>query len=51
MGFPGGASGEEHASNAGDIRDILRSLGQGNPLEENMAPHSSLLAWSDCWNL
>ena len=27
----------------------LRSLGQGDPLEEEMAPHSSVLAWEISW--
>ena len=35
-------------ANAGDIRDI-RSLGQKDPLEEDMATHSSNLAWRIPW--
>ena len=31
--------------NAGHIRDMGRSLGWENPLEKEMAPHSSILAW------
>ena len=37
--------------NAGDIRDVgtqetqAPSLGQEDPLEKEMAPHSSVLAW------
>ena len=31
--------------NAGDIRDVGRSLGREDPLEEGMATHSSILAW------
>ena len=27
----------------------LRSLGQGDPLEEEMAPYSSVLAWGIPW--
>ena len=27
----------------------VRSLGEENPLEEGMAPHSSLLAWKVPW--
>ena len=35
-------------ANAGDMRDI-RSLGQEDPLEEEMATHSSILAWRIPW--
>ena len=34
MGFPGGSDGEE-------------SLGWNDPLEEGMATHSSILAWTE----
>ena len=27
----------------------VRSLGWGDPLEEEMAPHSSILAWKTLW--
>ena len=37
-GFPGGSGGKESASNAGD-------LGWEDPLEKEMATHSSILAW------
>ena len=36
-------------ANAGDIRDEVRSLGQKDPLEEEMATHSSILAWKNPW--
>ena len=42
-GFPGGSVGKESAHNAGDMGSIPR--GQEDPLEEEMATHSSLLAW------
>ena len=32
-------------ANAGDIRDMVRSLGREDPLEEEMATHSSILSW------
>ena len=32
-------------SNAADIRKQIHSLGQEDPLEEEMATHSSILAW------
>ena len=34
---------------AGDIRDLVRSLGQEDPLEEGMATHSGILAWRIPW--
>ena len=33
-------------ANAGDIRDLVQSLGQEDPLREGMATHSNILAWS-----
>ena len=36
-------------ANAGDIRDMVRSLGREDPLEEEMATHSSILAWKIPW--
>ena len=35
--------------NAGDIKDVVQSLGQEDPLEEGMAAHSSVLAWRIPW--
>ena len=34
---------------AGDARDAVRSLGQEDPLEQEMATHSSILAWRIPW--
>ena len=42
MGFPGGSDGEVSAYSAGDL---VQSLGQEDPLEKEMATHSSVLAW------
>ena len=39
---PGGSDGEASACNAGD-------LGQEDPLEKEMAIHSSTLAWEIPW--
>ena len=39
-------SGKESTCNAGDV---VRSLGREDPLEEKMAPHSSVLAWKMPW--
>ena len=45
-GFPVGSDDKESACNAGDS---VRSLGQEDPLEEEMATHSSVLAWEIPW--
>ena len=36
-------------ASAGDIRDTVGSLGREAPLEEDMATHSSILAWRIPW--
>ena len=43
MDFPGGSDGKASAYNAGETQ--LRSLGREDPLEKEMATHSSTLAW------
>ena len=46
-GFPGGSDGKESTCKAGDLGSIPRlgrSLGQEDPLEEEMATCSSILA-------
>ena len=51
MGFPGGSEVKASASNAGDPGSIpgfdpwVQSLGWEDPLEKEMATHSSILAW------
>ena len=47
--FPGGTSGKKPAANAGDIRMWVRSLGQEDPLEKEMATHPSNMAWRTPW--
>ena len=42
VGFPSGSVSKESACNEGDL---VRSLGQEGPLEEEMATHSSVIAW------
>ena len=32
-------------ANAGNVRDVVQSLGWEDPLEEGMVTHSSILAW------
>ena len=44
--FPGGSDGKESACNVGDH---VQSLGREDPLEKEMATHSSILAWSIPW--
>ena len=36
-------------ANAGDVRDSGLTLGREDPLEKEMAPHSSILAWRSPW--
>ena len=42
--LPGGANAK-----AGEVRDVIRSLGREDPLEEGIATHSSILAWRIPW--
>ena len=46
LGFPGGSDGKEFACNAGGLGSIP---GQEDPLEKEMATHSSILAWKIPW--
>ena len=39
------------SSNAGDIRDVGSPVGQEDPLEEEMATHSSILVWRIPWTV
>ena len=49
-GFPGGASGEEPACPCRRHNETrIRSLGREDPLEEDMATHSRILAWRIPW--
>ena len=45
-GFPGGSVVKSLPANAGDTGSIL---GQENPMREEMATHSSILAWRISW--
>ena len=42
---PGGAEVKNLPANARDAGDRVRSQGQEDPLEKEMATHSSILAW------
>ena len=44
--FPGGSDGKASAYNEGDY---VRSLGREDPLEKELATHSSTLAWKIPW--
>ena len=46
MGFPGGSEVKASAYNAGDLGSIP---GWEDPLEKEMATHSSTLAWRIIW--
>ena len=49
IGLPWWLSGKEFACNTGAAGDMVWSLGQEDPLEEEMATHSSILAWEISW--
>ena len=46
MGFPGGSAGKVSVCNGGDP---FPSLSHEDPLEKEMATHSSTLAWKILW--
>ena len=46
MDFPGGSDGKASADNA---ETQVRSLGQEDPLEKEMATHSSTVGWKILW--
>ena len=45
-GFPSGSADKESACSAGDVGS---TLGQEEPLEEEMAAHSCILSWEIPW--
>ena len=47
-GFPSGSDGEASICNAGDLGSIP---GWEDPLEKEMAAHSSILAWKIPWTM
>ena len=55
VGFPGGSAVKNPYASAGDGGEAggtgvgFQSLGQKDPLEEEMATHSSILAWGIPW--
>ena len=48
-GFPSGSAVKNLPANAGNSGDLGQSLGQEDPLKEEMAIHSSVLAWEIPW--
>ena len=49
LGFPGGTVIKNLPANTEDARDSICSLNQDDPLEQEMASHSSILAWKIPW--
>ena len=49
QGFPGGSVIKNPPANAGDAEIWVQSLGQEDPLKEEMAVHSSILAGKIPW--
>ena len=47
IGFPGGSDGKKHLPTMQETQ--VRSLGWEDPLEKEMATHSSTLAWKIPW--
>ena len=45
MGFPSDTVIKNPLAHGGDVEIWLQSLGQEDPLEEDMATHSSILLW------
>ena len=48
-GFPGGSVVKNPPANAGDVGDMCSILGPEDALEQEMATHSSILAWKIPW--
>ena len=49
VGFAGGTVVKNLPAIAGDTKTWVQSLGWEDPLEEEMAPHSSIPAWEIPW--
>ena len=49
MGFPGGLVVKCLPTNAGDLRDAGSISGGENPLEQEIATHSSIVVWRIPW--
>jgi len=49
LDFPGGSAVKNLPANARNTGNSVQSLGQEDPLEKEMATHSSILAWEIPW--
>ena len=49
IGFPGGSVVKNPPAKARDTERSIQSLGQEDPLEEEMATHSSIPSWKIPW--
>ena len=49
LGFPGDSVVKNLPASSGDQETWVQSLGWKDPLEEEMATHSSILAWKIPW--
>ena len=49
MGFPNGSVVKNPRAVQEPLETRVQSLSQEDPLEEGMAPHSSILAWRTPW--
>ena len=49
VGFPGGSVVKNLPAHAGEVRDASSIPGSQDPLEKEMATHSSILAWEILW--
>ena len=45
MGFPGGSAAKNQSAMQDSQETLVWSLGQEDPLEEEMATHFSIFAW------
>ena len=50
MGFPGGSVVKNQPVKQEMQKMLVQSLGQKDPLEKEMATHSSILAWEIPWS-
>ena len=48
-GFPGGSVVKNTPADAGNTRPPFPSMGREDPLQQEMAAHSSVLAWRIPW--
>ena len=50
IGFSGGASGKEFTCQCRRLKSQVPSLSQEDPLEKEMATHSSIVGWKIPWS-